>query len=133
MANETNETKLVLLAIGKAAPHAVLFRNNTGTGWTGSKILHDIKAGQRITTIFDSRPLDAGLCKGSSDLIGWTPVTITPDMVGTTIAAFTAVEVKTKTGKISDAQTNFINVIKAAGGKAGIVRTPEQGVDVIIK
>lgn len=40
-----------------------LFRNNTGQGWTGS---HIIRTPGSIT-IYDPRPLSAGLVKGSSD------------------------------------------------------------------
>jgi hypothetical protein len=64
-----------------------------------------------------------GLCKGSSDLIGWTPVTITEDMVGKTIAVFTAVEVKRdKFGPYgaTDDQIHFINNVKRHGGMAGV-------------
>lgn len=62
----------------------------------------------------------------SSDLIGFTKVTITPEMVGKTIAVFTAVEVKKeawdenkKFDKRETAQNNFINFIKNNGGFAG--------------
>jgi hypothetical protein len=72
--------------------------------------------------IHDARPLHAGLCEGSSDLIGWTPVTITPDMVGTTIAVFTAVEVKTGRVRVTEAQTRFLDAVTAAGGIARVAR-----------
>ncbi len=42
-----------------------------------------------------------GLCVGSSDLIGFKSMTITPEMVGQKIAVFTALEVKTEKGKVS--------------------------------
>lgn len=64
-----------------------------------------------------------GLCKGSSDLIGWTPITITPDMVGSKIAVFTAVEVKlNKNGKYkaTDLQKAFISAVLSNGGYAGV-------------
>lgn len=64
-----------------------------------------------------------GLCKGSSDLIGWTPVTVTPDMVGKKIAVFTAVEVKlNKNGKYkaTDDQKRFISAVLNNGGFAGV-------------
>lgn len=64
-----------------------------------------------------------GLCKGSSDLIGWTPVTITPEMVGAKVAIFTAIEVKkNKRGsyRATQEQLNFISAVKANGGFAGI-------------
>lgn len=63
--------------------------------------------------------------KGGSDLIGITPVKITQDMVGRTVGVFTALEVKTKTGRPTEAQSRFIKAIRRAGGIAGIVRSPE--------
>ena len=67
-----------------------LFRNNTGRGWVG-------KTNHKNGNVFieNARPLNAGLTKGSSDLIGWTSIEITPDMVGKKVAIFTAIEAKT--------------------------------------
>lgn len=70
----------------------------------------------------DGRRIRYGLHRGSSDLIGWTSVTITPEMVGHKVAVFTAVEVKTATGQPTQEQTNFIEQVRAAGGIAGIAR-----------
>lgn len=71
-------------------------------------------------------PIRAGLCEGSSDLIGWKSVMVTPDMVGKRVALFTAVEVKTPTGRPTKEQLNFIQRIKEAGGIAGIARSEEE-------
>lgn len=61
----------------------------------------------------------------SSDLIGITKITVTPEMVGRTLGIFTAVEVKKeawkpekKLDKRETAQFNFINWVKAQGGIA---------------
>ena len=63
-----------------------------------------------------------GLCKGSSDLIGWRSLTITPDMVGQTVAVFAAIEVKDR-GTPTPEQLHFIAQVQAAGGLAGVART----------
>ena len=77
----------------------------------------------------------------SSDEIGFTPVLITPEMVGKTIPVFTALEIKTDKFKIKDnyregsreaAQLKFINIIKEAGGLAGFARNSGD-VDQIIQ
>jgi hypothetical protein len=58
----------------------------------------------------------------SSDLIGITPVLITPDMVGQTIGVFTAYECKKEgwkfkpNNKHEQAQLNFINLVVSMGG-----------------
>ena len=85
-----------------------LFRNNTGT-------LYDRQG----------RPVTFGLAKGSADLIGWTTRTITPDMVGQTVAVFTSLEVKTPTGRVSLEQRQWMQAVQAAGGIAGVVRSVE--------
>lgn len=61
----------------------------------------------------------------SSDLIGITKVTITPDMVGQTVGIFTAIEVKKeawnpakKLDAHERAQANFIEWVKSLGGIA---------------
>jgi len=98
----------------------VLFRNNTGLGWVGKA--NRLPSGDIL--IENPRPLHAGLCTGSSDLIGWMPTLITPDMVGKKIAIFLAVEVKAGTSP-SPEQIQFIENIRAAGGIAGIAKKAE--------
>ena len=83
-----------------------LFRNNTGT-------LRDQ----------NGRPVQFGLCKGSADLIGWKRVTITPEMVGSTVAVFVSIEVKTATGRLRPEQQQWLDAVQAAGGIAGVARS----------
>lgn len=91
-------------------------------GWVGI-----VKARQGDTiTLVDSRPFHAGLCTGSSDLIGWTPVIVTPDMVGRQLAIFTAIEVKAPTGKLRTEQEEFLSAINRTGGRGHVVRSLEE-------
>jgi hypothetical protein len=60
---------------------------------------------------------------GGSDLIGFRPVEITPDMVGSTIAQFVAIECKSAVGKVSPDQQRFLDLVKKAGGCAGVARS----------
>ena len=108
-------------------PHVRLFKNNTGTGWQGTRM----PAPAGLVIMKNARPLKAGLCKGSSDLIGWTSITITPDMIGRKVAIFTAVEVKIVNGRVSPEQLNFIDQIRKAGGYAGIAQSPEAARKII--
>lgn len=78
-------------------------------------------------TLDGARKVRAGLqAAGASDLIGFTPVMVTSDMVGKTIAVFTAIETKTSTGSASQEQTNYVNFVSNNGGYAGIARSPEE-------
>ena len=85
-----------------------LFRNNTGT-------LRDQ----------NGRPVQFGLCKGSADLIGWKRVTVTEEMVGSTVAVFLSIEVKTATGRLRPEQQQWLDAVQAAGGIAGVARSVE--------
>lgn len=104
-----------------------IFRNNVGKGWIGkSKYInyegqYFCKRGDVI--IRNARRFESGLCEGSSDLIGWRSVEITPDMVGKKIAVFTAIETKTACGKASKPQERFLNAVKIMGGFAGVARS----------
>lgn len=101
-----------------------------GTGWAGqaTKIspgnLRATAAALRPgdVVIRQGRPLHAGLCVGSSDLIGWRSRVITPEMVGQTIAQFVAIEVKSPTGRTTPQQDQFLSQIKAVGGCGGVAR-----------
>jgi hypothetical protein len=64
-----------------------------------------------------------GLTTGGSDLIGWTEMTITPEMVGSTLAVFTAVELKTGRLAPTREQIAFLGAVKRAGGLSGVART----------
>jgi hypothetical protein len=65
-----------------------------------------------------------GICNpGGSDCIGWRSVTITADMVGTTIAQFVAVEVKAPKGRTSEPQERFLAAVRDAGGVAILARS----------
>lgn len=114
----------ILNAVRLAASQAgfVLWRNNTGQAWAGEAT----KLQDGSVLIQNPRPLHAGLCKGSADLIGLRPIVITPDMVGQTIAQFVAIEVKNRRGRVSPEQAHFIAAVNAHGGDARIVRGAEE-------
>lgn len=101
-------------------PWTRLFRNNRGVGWQGPLI---DKSG-RTVTISPAQPVEYGLTDGASDLIGLTQVTITPEMVGRTLAVFTAAEVKRpNNSKVPEHQQHFVDFVNGFGGIAGVVRT----------
>jgi len=70
------------------APNERLFRANCGMGWAGKATRKG-----RFTVIQDARVLHA-MPEGFPDLVGFTVIEITPEMVGKKIAVFTAEEVK---------------------------------------
>jgi len=120
----------IQVAVSKVG--ARIFRNNSALAWAGAVVkintIRNITVGPGDVVIRNARPIHAGLCEGSSDLIGWQTKKITPDMVGLSVAIFTAVEVKTKKGKSSQQQVQFLEAVKSAGGIAVIARSVEEAV-----
>ena len=107
MANaETTLQQQIRLALG-TWPEARIFRNQVGS-------LPDPRTGRLVTF---------GLARGSADLIGWRTVTITQAMVGTRLAIFTSIEVKTPTGRIRPDQQAWLATVQGAGGIAGVARS----------
>lgn len=83
-----------------------LFRNNVG-------VLQDERGNY----------VRYGLAVGSGDLIGWRKHVIVPRDVGSEVAIFTSIEVKSPTGRVSHAQQAFIGAVLTAGGIAGVARS----------
>lgn len=79
----------------------------------------------------DGRVISSGLCKGSSDLIGITPYVIKPDDVGRAIGIFTAIEVKTRKGKVRALQEKFVAFVRSMGGIGIIGRDCEETIEII--
>lgn len=105
-----------------ASKLSTVFRCNTGKAWVpgaGKPIYRDgdvLLPGGRPVALGLSMPNGDPL-EGTADLIGWTTVTITPDMVGRQIAVFTAIECKAeKGGKKLESQINFQRIVTQAGG-----------------
>lgn len=103
----------VRLALSQAG--SVVFRNNVGAYKT-----------------LEGRWIRYGVCNpGGSDLIGWTSIEVTPDMIGKRVAVFTAAETKTSRGKTTGAQQNFIDQIVKAGGIAGVCRSADDATALV--
>ena len=132
--NETNIVRTIMLAMSKIKGVRI-FRNNQGVGWIGASRLFASKQTVNVekgdVLIKNARVFHAGLCTGSSDLIGLKSEIITPEMVGKKVAIFVATEVKTKTGKASKEQIAFIEMVNNLGGIGFIVTDESQAVEYL--
>ena len=105
------ETEILRQIQGLSRGKIRLFRNNVG-----------FDAANRVKY---------GLAPGSSDLIGWKTITITPHHVGREIAIFTAIEVKKPGGRISPEQKNFVDYVDECGGLSGICFSVEEAIELL--
>lgn len=96
--NEMNRLRSIMLGISK--PGVRIWRNNCGA-------LKDA----------DGRLIRFGVANpGGSDLIGWRSMTVTPDMVGSKVAVFLAIEVKGERGHATDPQKTSSPASKQTAG-----------------
>jgi hypothetical protein len=99
--NETGVQNEIRMEISKSS--ARVFRNNVG-----------------FVKHADGSMFPYGLGTGTSDLVGWYPLTITPDMVGQRVAIFLAVEVKKENHKTQakrlQQQMHFLQQVVESGG-----------------
>lgn len=135
---ESNILQRVRIHGSKAG--ARLFRNSRGMFVTMDTIdkIRKLAKEQGVFAVLEYlnsgkvRMVRAGLeVPGSSDLIGWVPVTITPDMVGKQIAVFAAPEIKKQGGYPSKDQRHFMENVNKAGGMANVVRSNDD-LDIMI-
>jgi hypothetical protein len=130
---ESNVLRQCWLAV--AALGTTLFRVNTGKAWVGN----GVRQPDGNVLVIGGRPVALGFgmpngdpLVGTSDLVGWTTLEITPAMVGRKIAAFTVIETKESGGGTKrEAQVNFVNRVKEAGGIAGFASSPAQAQSII--
>lgn len=120
---ESSVQNQVLKALG-SRPDVRVFRNQVGFGFSGNVVNN---SGGTVV-LSNARPVSMGLGVGSADLVGWRTVTITPDMVGKKVAVFLSVEVKSKTGRATAAQTNWAEQVRRFGGLSMIVRSASEAV-----
>lgn len=112
--SETKIQQEIRLALGQRSDLR-LFRNETGK-------LPDPRTGRWV---------QFGLAKGSSDLIGFKTIKVTPEMIGQDLAVFTSIEVKTNTGQLSKYQHNWLQVVKNAGGIVGVARNVRDALEIL--
>lgn len=133
--SEQNIMHSIMVAVSRAG--ARVFRNNVAMAWVGKSKRYNAPAivtvGAGDVVIRNARPLHAGLCEGSSDLIGITPIIVRPDHVGQKLGIFTALEVKAPGGPVTTEQVNFIEQISLAGGIAGIARSDDEALHLLGK
>lgn len=107
---ESDVQARILLDCG-ARPGVRLFRNTVGEGWQGEIL----ERTPNTVTLRRPRYVTFGLMPGSSDLIGWRD------------GMFAAIEVKAERGgRRSAEQERFIAAVLAAGGFAGVARSPAE-------
>jgi len=134
--NEGDLMRSIMLRLGQING-VRLFRNNVATAWVGASKMFTKKETVNVESgdvlIKNARVLHAGLCKGSSDIIGLKSVIITAEMVGRPIAVFMTVEVKTKTGRATVEQVAFTEMVNKFGGIGLIVKTEDEAEELLNK
>jgi len=108
-----------ILAKHGAHPDLRLFRNETALTWAGKMVPAEqarrwgVPPG--IVCLRHATRLQAGLCKGSADLIGIGPGGL-----------FWGIEVKTPGVRVADDQDRFLGVIRQLGGIGEVIRTVDE-------
>jgi len=135
MVSENTVLRTVWIALGIMCR---LFRVNSGMAWVQTRG-KPYRESNGDVVVPGGRPVALGFgdtsgdpVAGVGDLVGWTTIAITPDMVGSSIAVFTVIETKSSAdAKKRKAQTEFLALVKQSGGIAGFAYTPEMAVAII--
>lgn len=112
--SESTLVRQIMLALSDAG--CSVWRQNTGMGWSGDATRHP----GGTVVIRNARPLHAGLCVGSADILG-----IAPD------GRFLSVEVKSGRGRATPEQIAFRDAVLRAGGIAGIVWSVDEALGLV--
>jgi hypothetical protein len=101
----------------------MLFRNDCGVGYVGGKKFQVPFSGQFFAeqgdiVVINPKHISYGLHPGSGDFIGWETIIITKEMIGSKIAIFKSIEIKTERDRLKENQINWFNAVKKDGGIA---------------
>lgn len=121
-----NEIRLHISQLGRS----VIYRGNVGQAWTGSKA---VRMSDGSVTISNAHPFSTGLPLGFPDLFGFTMVEITPEMVGSSLPVFTAVEVKQPGKKPTRAQQHCLEFLQSKNCLAGIAHGVDDAENIIMR
>ena len=116
--SESATLQRIKLAVG-GRPDCRVFRNQVGQGWYGKLISGPAPINGRVV-LDGARPLKAGLCPGSSDLVGWRTIN--------GVARFVAIEVKSEREQTTEAQDFFLHAVRRAGGVGIVARSVEEAI-----
>lgn len=117
--SEAQVKRDIMLALSRGPVR--LFNNPVGSGWLGDVA----RQSEGMVTLRNARRVAFGLFPGSADLIGWKTCTITESMIGRMMAEFVSLEVK-ENARVHGNQHAWAAAVQAAGGIAGVVRSPDQ-------
>ena len=101
------------LTLGQS-PHCLIYRNQVG--------IASYPGGIRVPY---------GLTRGAADLIGIRTLTITAAHVGCLVGQFLAVETKTLTGRLTDEQRLFLELVERRGGIAIVGRDAQETAEIV--
>ena len=122
MVNETKLGKHISLMASQLGHR--IFRNNRGESWIGKAVFFSKPAKIEVfpgdVVIRNAKRIQFGLVNGAGDFIGYSSA-----------GKFISIELKTETGKIRPEQIAFSDAVKKAGGIAGIIRTEEEGFELL--
>lgn len=117
----SNQIRVALSGLG-----ARLFNTHVGKFWAGH-VVGRLSNGDLV--LRNPRLINVGV-KGMSDLVGPIPVVVTPEMVGTTVALYGAIEVKAGKDRERPGQPEFIAMVNKLGGRAGVARSVEEALRI---
>jgi VRR-NUC domain len=127
--SETKTLKAIELALSQG--ECRLLRNNIGQAWQGKVSRAPPGPWAQGSLIIQApRVVHFGLAGGSSDLIGFKSVTVTPEMVGIKLAIFTSIEVKAA-GRFQKGQRDWLAMVKEFGGIAGVAHSVEEAQAIV--
>lgn len=113
----TEEHRLMNEIMIALAPHGAVFRTNSGDFWQGKRAFSTEFKQEVLTHLRKVK----GLPKGFSDLL----------FIGNN-GKIAFIEVKTKTGRISPEQQNFLQIMQKLGYNAGVARSVSDAIKIIL-